>query len=145
MLGDGLGAGLLEAKGRDHWEVKVERLLSFVLSRRVASDQTAACLPSSPDPFKTPSRTSPLLPLPPYPPPEHSSRAGSGKTPPGRVLFLCFAVGAKGRSTSVRSVGRGTGLFPGVDAKASKQTGCKLAAELGRRPGASSLAPCISV
>ncbi|KAM4562242.1 poly(rC)-binding protein 2-like isoform 2-T2 [Odontesthes bonariensis] len=49
--------------------------------RRVESDHTAASLPSSPDPFKTPSRTSPLPPLPPYPPPEHTSRDGSDIQP----------------------------------------------------------------
>ncbi|KAK2851669.1 hypothetical protein Q5P01_007945 [Channa striata] len=48
---------------------------------RVESDQTAVFLPSSPDPFKTPSRTSPLPPLPPYPPPEHTSRDGSDIQP----------------------------------------------------------------
>ncbi|CAB1450982.1 unnamed protein product [Pleuronectes platessa] len=35
--------------------------------RREESDRAAVSLPSSPDPFKTPSRTSPLPPLPPYP------------------------------------------------------------------------------
>lgn len=60
------------AQGRGRDGVIAERVLSFVVSRRVKSDQTAASLPSSPDPFKTPSRTSPLLPLPPYPPPEHT-------------------------------------------------------------------------
>lgn len=54
-------------------------ILSFVPSR-VESDRATVSLPSSPDPFKTPSRTSPLLPLPPYPPPEHTSRDGSGKS-----------------------------------------------------------------
>ncbi|XP_069579025.1 poly(rC)-binding protein 2-like isoform X1 [Brachyistius frenatus] len=49
--------------------------------RRVESDRTAVSLPSSPDPLKTPSRTSPLLPLPPYPPPEHTSRDGSDIQP----------------------------------------------------------------
>ncbi|KAG7520580.1 hypothetical protein JOB18_032047 [Solea senegalensis] len=69
--------GNIYVGGRGFEEVKVECILSFVLSRRVESDRTAASLPSSPDPFKTPSRTSPLPPLPPYPPPEHSSRDGS--------------------------------------------------------------------
>ncbi|TDH10308.1 hypothetical protein EPR50_G00073860 [Perca flavescens] len=54
---------------------------SHRIVRRVESDRKAASLPSSPDPFKTPSRTSPLLPLPPYPPPEHTSRDGSDVQP----------------------------------------------------------------
>ncbi|KAM7411584.1 hypothetical protein PAMA_021533 [Pampus argenteus] len=53
----------------------------MAVERRVESDQTAASLPSSPDPFKTPSRTSPLPPLSPYPPPEHTSRDGSDIQP----------------------------------------------------------------
>lgn len=59
-------------------------------SRRVESDRITASLPSSPDPFKTPSRTSPLPPLPPYPPPEHTSRDGSGKTLRISASCVCF-------------------------------------------------------
>lgn len=120
-------AGLTPVEGRGSGEVKVERILSFVLSRRVESDRTAVSLPSSPDPFKTPSRTSPLLPLPPYPPPEHTSRDGSGKT--SRDLALYFSPLSEWRTgitqcASARSVGRGMRLFPGIDhANASELDG----------------------
>lgn len=76
------------------------------------SDRKAASLPSSPDPFKTPSRTSPLLPLPPYPPPEHTSRDGSGKS--SSFVYMCVSpLGVKDRDNSVRFVGRGIRLVAG--------------------------------
>ncbi|KAA8590813.1 hypothetical protein FQN60_001756, partial [Etheostoma spectabile] len=68
-----------------------------VPSRRVESDRIAASLPSSPDPFKTPSRTSPLLPLSPYPPPEHTLRDDSGKSSRNMALFVfAFPVQSQG-------------------------------------------------
>lgn len=63
-------------------------LLSFVLSSRVEPHRVAASLPSSPNPLKTPSRTSPLLPLPPYPPPDYISKDGAGKAAETSVFFF---------------------------------------------------------
>uniref|UniRef100_A0A8D2ZVU6 Poly(rC) binding protein 2 n=3 Tax=Scophthalmus maximus TaxID=52904 RepID=A0A8D2ZVU6_SCOMX len=50
------------------------RCLLCRAEEEVESDRAAVPRPSSPDPFTTPSRTSPLPPSPPYPPPERPSR-----------------------------------------------------------------------
>lgn len=91
------------AEGRGRWGVRVEFILPFVPSRRVESDRKTVSFPSSPDPFKTPSRTSPLLP---YPPPERTSRDGSGKTPRCGFVFPRFTVVKDGITVLLRALRR---------------------------------------
>lgn len=87
--------------------------------RRVEFDRITASLPFSPDPLKTPSRTSPLLPLPPYPPPELAAKDALGKSSGNMALFrpLGAVFGLKDvrtRRAFLFYVGRGIRLFPGA-------------------------------